>query len=240
MKIGLVIPWRPSPDRMKAIAKVLTWYEEQFPDIEIFFADRDGEYWQHSASRNDGVKQAQEAHCNIIIMNDADTIPEYESLISAITAAKSDRFIHNPYTICKYLDDKTTEDYLSNKIILKDIPKGSPIKEWDAFGVHQIWEIDWACGGIFVFQPDAWWDLNGMDEKIIHGPEDLCFERVHQVVKGRKFIKHPGTIYALSHNQREKVTEKDHAIEANNIRLYNLYMNTDSAEEILKIVKANA
>jgi hypothetical protein len=240
MKLGLVIPWRSSPDRLAALDAVLIWYENNYPGIEIFYADRPGEYWQHSASRNDGVRKAQEAHCDVIIINDADTIPERSSLQAAILAAKEDRFIHNPYTICKYLSNEVTRKYLNGEISLQDIPSGVSSKDWDANGINTIWEVNWACGGIFVCQPEAWWDLGGMDEKIIHGPEDLAFQMAHEIIKGTKFIRHPGTIYALSHNQREKITEQDHALEANNIRIYNLYMDANTPEEILKIVKSDA
>lgn len=237
MKIGLVIPWRSYPDRTEALDAVLNWYKENFPGIPIFFADRGGEHWQHSASRNDGVKQAQEAHCDLVIINDADTIPELDSLNSAIQAAKADRFIHNPYTICKYLSDHYTKQYLNKSISLKDIPSGSQDKIYDANGIKEIWEINWACGGIFVCQTDAWWDLGGMDEKIVHGPEDLCFQRVHEVVKGIPIVKHNGTIYALSHKQRERVTMVDRIMEFNNLRLYNLYMNENNPKNILELVK---
>ena len=237
MKIGLVIPWRATPDRQKPFDAVMDWYATNFPEFEIFISDRPGEQWQHSASRNDGVRKAQDARCDIIVMNDADTIPQKQTLLNAIQAASQDFYIHNPYTICKYLSNHYTNEFLDGNIALEDLPAGSPQKEWTPNGIETIWESDYVCGGIFVFQPKAWWDLGGMDEKIVHGPEDLCFQQAHQVIKGMKFVRHAGTIYAMSHLQREKITNKDKRREIENIAIYDKYMEITNPEQMLKLVQ---
>ena len=186
-KIGVVIPWREEESRLKPLQYVLNWYSANLPNAEVFFADKPGE-WQHSGSRNIGVRKAQEAHCDIIICNDADTVPEIASLERAIEAAKSDLFIHNPYTMCHYLNKDATQAVL------------------DGGSLNQsgVTVLNWVCGGIFVFQLDAWWRLGGMDEKITTGPEDLALQRVHEVVNGTKINKHRGNIYCFWHERIEK------------------------------------
>ena len=141
MKIGLVIPWRPTPTRLRPLQAVLEWYETNLPDIEIIYADKPGEFWSAAGSRNLGVRKAQEAGCDIVILNDADTLPELSSLLEAIDAAQSDGMIHNPYRICKYFDMRMSELFYAdmNPEILK----------------HTLYTE--ANGGVWVCTPQAWW-----------------------------------------------------------------------------------
>jgi hypothetical protein len=183
-KIGLVIPWREQPSRLKPLQAVLDWYQTNLPDIEIFYADRKGGVWNAAATRNDGVKRAQEAHCDVIIINDADTLPEIEPLMEAIEQCKTDGFVHSPYTKCKYIDIEMSELYYAGKDIklLK----------------HTLFSP--ATGGIWVFTPQAWWDVYGMDEKFEQwGPEDAAFDISHRIIKGVPLVAHEGYIYCLGH-----------------------------------------
>ena len=66
IKIGLVIPWREQPSRIPLLKELLAWYEKNLPNVEIFYANRPGQFWQPSGSRNDGVKMAQDAKCDVI------------------------------------------------------------------------------------------------------------------------------------------------------------------------------
>lgn len=220
MKIGVVIPYRETPSRKLALDVVLKWYENNYPGIDIIYADKPGE-WQHSGTRNLGVKKAQEAGWDVIIMNDADTIPEFESLQRAISAAMSDKLIHNPYTMCHYLTDEQTQ-----RVIAGEQP----------FAVGMTNQMSWLCGGVFVFRPEAWWILGGMDEKITTGPEDAAFQRAHQVIHDMNIVKHPGSIYCLSHDRVEKETKEDWDREAYNQNLYQEYLNTTDPKAMLDLV----
>lgn len=221
MKIGLVIPWRPTPSRIKPLAKVIEWYKINLPDIEIFYTDRPGEFWSASGSRNDGVRRAQEAHCDVVILNDADTLPELDSLLEAIDAAQSDGMIHNPYRLCKYFDMEMSEQFYAGKDIklLK----------------HTLYTE--ANGGIWVCTPETWWSIGGMDEKFVQwGAEDSAFELAHTVIKGSKFVKHDGTIYCLGH----EVQIHDPGFNYNqirNIQLYWLYYSASTPKRMLALVK---
>lgn len=222
-KIGVVIPWREEASRLKPLEYLLEWYSKNLPEAEIFFADKPGE-WQHSGTRNLGVKKAQDALCDIIICNDADTIPEINSLLRAIESAKTNLLIHNPYTMCHYLDKDATQEILDGQ------PFGHSSK-----GVRML---NWVCGGVFVFQPEAWWRLGGMDEKITTGPEDLAFERAHEVINGTKIIKHAGSIYCFWHERIEKETKEDWEREAYNQNLYARYLTASTPDEIIELVKS--
>jgi hypothetical protein len=220
-KIGVVIPWREEESRLKPLQYVLDWYAINLPHAEIFFADKPGE-WQHSGTRNLGVKKAQEALCDIIICNDADTTPEIASLNTAIESAKSDLFIHNPYTMCHYLDKDSTQAVLD----------GGPLGQ-SMVGVTML---SWVCGGVFVFQPEAWWRLGGMDEKITTGPEDLALQRAHEVINGTKIVKHAGNIYCFWHERIEKETKQDWEREAYNQSLYSEYLKTYNPTLMIELV----
>jgi len=220
MKLGVVIPWREEESRIRPLEYLINWYSVNLPDAKVYYADKPGK-WQHSGSRNLGVKMAQQEGCDIIICNDADTIPELQSLLSSIESAKNDLFVHNPYKECNYLNKEATQKVFD----------GQPINA--LLGVKIF---NWVCGGIFVFQPEAWWKLGGMDEKIYTGPEDLVFERVHQVINGTKIIKHPGSIYCFWHERIEKETKEDWDREAYNQALYSEYLATNDPQQILKLV----
>lgn len=200
---------------------VLDWYQTNLPNIQVFYSDRAGEFWNASGSRNDGVKRAQEAHCDVIIINDGDTIPEIEPLLEAIEQCQKDGMIHNPYRQCKYFDIEMT-----NKIL-----NGSDFKLLK----HTLYTE--ANGGVYVCTPEAWWSVGGMDEKFIQwGGEDTALELAHAVIKGNKLIKHDGYIYCLGHVQQIH----DPGFNFNhlrNIELYWLYYSASTPERMLSLVR---
>lgn len=221
MKIGLVIPWRETASRIKPLEMVLDWYQTNLPDIEIFYADRPGEYWNAAGSRNDGVKKAQDAHCDVIIINDGDTIPEIEPLLEAVEQCQQDGMVHNPYRLCKYFDKEIT------KLVLA----GGDVKLLK----HTLYTE--ANGGIYVCTPEAWWSVGGMDEKFIQwGGEDSAFELAHTIIKGSKLVKHDGYIYCLGHDTQIH-DEGFNFNHLRNIELYWLYYSASTPERMLALVK---
>jgi hypothetical protein len=201
---------------------VLNWYQTNLPDIEVFYSDRPGQFWQAAASRNDGVKRAQEAHCDVIIINDADTLPEIQPLMEAIENCQKDGMVHNPYRLCRYYDKDATEKILNG--ISVDLVRHSR-------------EFNEANGGIYVCTPEAWWSVGGMDEKFIQwGGEDSAFELAHTIIKGNKLIKHDGCIHCLEHDYQ---IHDDGFVfnHIRNIELYWLYYSASTPERMLSLVK---
>lgn len=222
MKIGLVIPWRETPSRVKPLEAVLEWYQIHFSGIEVFYTDRPGSVWNASASRNDGVKRAQEAHCDIIIMNDADTIPEIKSLNEAIHAASRDSYVHNPYMQSKYLDEEETERYLNKQVKLDEAK-------------HMLYQE--SNGGIWVFRPEVWWEIGGMDENFKQwGFEDTAFELAHTIIKGIKLIKHSGYIYCLGHKTQIH-DDRFNFSSIENRERFLLYYSANTPEKMLQLVR---
>ena len=222
MKTVLVIPWKPTPSREKPLQAVLSWYKTNLPDIEIVFANASDDIWLPSASRNMGVKKAQKALADVVIINDADTIPEVLPLLQAIEQCQRDKLIHLPYTYCKYYNMEESEKYYSGTDI--NLLKRS---------VHD------SNGGIWVFTPETWWSLGGMDEKFTQwGKEDTALEIAHKVIKNTKFVRHDGFIYSLGHVKQIQ----DDGFEESNLRnteLYKQYINTFEPEDMLRLVRSN-
>ena len=223
MKTVLVIPWKSTPSRERPLQAVLEWYKTNLPDIEIVFANASEDIWLPSASRNIGVKRAQEACADVVIINDADTIPEIESLLEAIENCQKDKLIHLPYRYCKYYTMGESEKYYDGTDI--NLLKRS---------LHD------SNGGVWVFTPETWWSVGGMDEKFQQwGKEDTALEIAHTVIKNTKFIRHDGFIYCFGHVKQIQ----DNGYEQSNIKntdLYKKYLNTYTAEEMLELVNSVA
>jgi glycosyltransferase involved in cell wall biosynthesis len=219
MKVGIVIPWRSQPSRIPAFEAVIAWYKENLPDAKIYYADHPGPVWLPAATRNDGVRMAEADGVDLVIMNDADTIPEINPLKEAIAAAYRDEMFHNPYTNYRMLEDRGTRQHLVKKL---------PIEKCS------FTPFDSACYGTVVFTPSAWWKIGGMDEKFKQwGYEDTAQQVAHRVINGKDFIKHSGVCYAMGHVPQ---TRKGQDF-LNNKLLYEEYLRADTAEKILELCK---
>ena len=224
MKIGVVIPYRPTPTRVKLYEAVLTWYQRNLPDAKIYTCDAPGEYWQPSASRNIGVAAATKDNCDVIIMNDADTIPEIMPLHGAVLACQATGMIHNPYNICIDVGGRGTRQYIDENRNIRECM----IKSWSTL----------ACFGVIVFTPKTWYDLGGMDEKFIQwGPEDRAMEHAHLIIKGKGFVHHDGYIWCLAHEEQTHDKGYNENI-LKNKELYRKYLSINNPETILKLVSA--
>jgi hypothetical protein len=218
MKIGVIIPWREQPSRLVAFNALLDWYKNNMPNAKVYLADRVSTTWHMSASRNDGVRQAEADECDIVVVNDADTIPQLEPLMESIEAALKDKYIHNPYTEYRILDDDGTEDFVSG-IDLKSCR-------------HRTYNR--SCSGVYVCTPQSWWLVGGQDEKFIGwAPEDVAMQRAHKVIHGINFIKHDGIVFALGHDKQEKGINFK-----NGNALYEKYHQTRTPDRMLKLVKS--
>jgi hypothetical protein len=220
-KICVVIPWKHEPSRVRAYQEVLAWYAENLPDATINCVTYASNIWLPSHTRNLGVRLAEEDGADIVIMNDADTIPDKNALDEAIDAAIKDNFIHNPYTEYRFYNLESTEKYFKTKS-LEDcqyrIEHGSN-------------------GGIWVFKPSSWWLVGGMDEKFVRwGYEDTALEYTHSVIHGKPLVKHEGVISAFDHNRTQQIQKPDQDL-LNNFNRYQEYLLITDAEEILDFIK---
>lgn len=217
MKLGIVIPWREQPSRIKPFKEVVKWYKQNFPDSTIYFPNRKGELWNPSGTRNDGMRMAESDGCDIVIMNDADTIPQIKPLQEAISAAIRDNMIHTAYTHFRLLGKEGTDQYFNGTRIEK-------CSHQKYFG---------GCFGINICTPQAWWRVGGMDEKFLQwGYEDTCMEIAHEVINKKPFIKHDGIGFGLGHDPQPRTGNNFN----NNKILHDEYLETKNPKDMLKLV----
>lgn len=184
MRVACVIPWRGGqPDRERHHETVRAHLRVLLPDAVHIDADSGGVPFSRAGSRNLGVRLAQDAECDVVVICDADTVVEREPLLVAIEAA-SDGLLHLPYRVFKGFSPIGTGAYLA----------GAPPHE-----CATELETEWSTGGVLVIQPSSWWRMGGMDERFTGwGAEDTAARVACDALLGPT-VKHPGTIFHLWH-----------------------------------------
>ncbi|MDW4677732.1 hypothetical protein NQ234_25890, partial [Escherichia coli] len=82
--ITVLVPWRSQPSRVPAFEAVVEWYRRELPDAVIRPVDTDDLVFNLARCRNEGIRLIVDPH-EVVIVNDADTLPEAHALRSAIT-----------------------------------------------------------------------------------------------------------------------------------------------------------
>lgn len=195
MTAAVVIPWRPgTPERNAHHERVRDHLRWLLPDAAHLDVDSGHDPFSRAGSRNEGIRQAEAAGADVVVICDADTLPEAEPLHAAIEAA-TDGVLHLPYTWYRGLSRDGTEQFLT----------GMPATNCPTDLAHE-----WATGGVLVIQPDAWWAAGGMDERCTGwGFEDAIFRICADALLGPT-VKHAGTITHLWHPQESGLGSPQH------------------------------
>jgi len=181
--LTVVIPWREQPSRLPALKLLLDWYRDNMGDVDFQFVDSSDDHFNLAQSRNLGV--ASRAADEVMIINDADTIPELEPLYDAIAAAR-----HTEY---HWLGPLGTAQYVD----------GVPLGECDSEVVSG------ACSGVYVTTPRTWASHAGQDERFRGwGFEDAAWYRAHIALIGQSPQRHLGRVYALHHVEEPREGEQ--------------------------------
>jgi hypothetical protein len=181
--LTVVIPWRPQPSRLPAFDAVVAWYCANFDEVDIRTIDSDDAVFNLAQCRNIGIR-AVENPDEVVVINDADTIPELPSLLAAIDAARTSGLVHLPYTAYHWLGAPGTAQFSA----------GTPLAECDFELVRG------ACSGVYVTTPATWWSHNGQDERFRGwGFEDAAWYLAHSTILGEPPRRSDGTVYALHH-----------------------------------------
>ncbi|MEY2848461.1 MAG: hypothetical protein RI885_1126 [Actinomycetota bacterium] len=181
--VTVVIPWRPQPSRLRAFDTVVEWYLRYVPDADIRTVDSRDEVFNLSQCRNLGVRGVDDPS-EVVVVNDADTVPEPEALRSAISAAATSGLVHLPYTEYHWLG-ATGSEQLAAGVAAADC-------EYEL--VHG------ACSGVYVTTPATWWAHGGQDEGFRGwGFEDAAWFLAHGTMLGAPPARHPGSVFALHH-----------------------------------------
>ncbi|MFJ4045317.1 hypothetical protein ACIPV2_06190 [Microbacterium sp. NPDC089987] len=179
----IVIPWRPAPSRMDAYQRVIAWYRQTLPEVPLETVDTGDVPFVLAACRNSAMRDA--AQDEVVVVGDADTIPEREPLIAAIRAAAESRFVHLPYDEYRWLGRTGSVDHAA----------GVPLADC---AVEQY--VEGACSGVYVATPRTWESHGGQDEGFRGwGFEDAAWFLAHSTILGAPPVRHPGRVYALHH-----------------------------------------
>lgn len=86
------IPWRSQPTRVPAFEVTRRWWEER--GFTVVTADTLHVPFNLAAARN---KLVRESRAVVVVLCDADTVPEDEAIREAVYAAAADGLVHLPY-----------------------------------------------------------------------------------------------------------------------------------------------
>lgn len=183
--VFIAIPWRlrEDPYRKKSL-RYIKDYLLSITGVEPVLVDGNGDQFSLSAARNVGVRMAEESNRSIVVICDADTVVEQQSLMNAIILARKSKNVILPYTFCKPLTLRSTNLYYEGH---------------DPSKLKSIMTFDWSTGGIYVTSVNSWNYLGGQDERFTNwGCEDTAFSIAANKM-GRPLQRVDGTIYPLWH-----------------------------------------
>ncbi|MEV7692250.1 hypothetical protein AB0N73_02855 [Microbacterium sp. NPDC089189] len=181
--VDVVIPWRPAPSRQEPFERVWDWYRTHLPEARLRTIDTGDDVFVLAACRNDAVRSAPADA--IVVLADADTLPEIGPLRQAIADARTSGVVHLPYTEYRWLGETGSAQHA----------RGTALADCD---YEQL--VIGACSGVYVTSPAAWWAHGGQDESFRGwGFEDAAWFLAHQTLLGSEPRRHEGRVYALHH-----------------------------------------
>ncbi len=188
----VVLPWRPSPSRLDAFERVRDWYARMLPEFELRTLDSGDEPFNLARCRNLAVAQLDDPDA-VIVLGDADTLPEPEPLRAAVAAAAASGRVHLPYTAYHWLGATGSAQFAA----------GVPLAECDFELVRG------ACSGVYVTTRRTWESHGGQDERFRGwGFEDAAWFQAHSTLFGEPPRRHEGRVYALHHVAAERAGEQ--------------------------------
>ena len=183
LPITVIVPWRPQPSRLAAFDAVIQWYRRNLPGADIVTIDSDQRLFNLSRCRNLGMRALDDPD-QVVVINDADTIPQLDALLEAIDHASVSGLVHLPYTAYRWLGATGTAQYVD----------GVPAEDCD----FEL--VSGACSGIYVTTRASWVSHGGQDERFRGwGFEDAAWHLAHIALLGESPRRHEGSVFALHH-----------------------------------------
>jgi len=180
--VSVIVPWRPAASRVPAFEFLRAWYAEHLPEFSVRTLDTDDDVFVLSACRNRGIGAA--GLDEVVVVNDADTLPEPEALRAAVAAARTSGRVHLPYTEYRWLGADGTAQ----------LRAGADAVDCDFVLVNG------ACSGVYVTTPRTWQAHGGQDERFRGwGFEDAAWYLAHETLLGAPPVRHEGRVYAMHH-----------------------------------------
>ena len=215
--LSVVIPWRPQPSRVAALDAVTAWYREHLPEATVVLVDSDDTVFNLARARNIGVSAIDDPDA-VVIINDADTIPQPESLADAIAGASDSGLVHLPYTAYHWLGASGTAQFSA----------GTALEACD----HEL--VIGACSGVYVTTRRTWESHGGQDERFRGwGFEDSAWFAAHTTLLGSHPQRHDGDVYALHHETQLREGEQYEANAALRERYREAEPSPDAMRELV-------
>ena len=179
----VVIPWRPQQSRLAALDAVAAWYRENLDGADLRLVDCVDDVFNLSQARNLGVASVDDPG-EVVVVGDADTLPQRESLLAAIEGAAMSGRVHLPYAEYRWLGASGTAQFTA----------GVPLEDCDFELVRG------ACSGVYVTTPGTWASHGGQDERFRGwGFEDAAWYSAHSTILGEPPRREQGRVFALHH-----------------------------------------
>jgi hypothetical protein len=212
--VTVIIPWRPQPSRLAAFEATSAWYTETLPGARVVTVDSGDVPFNLARCRNVGLAGVADPD-EVVVIGDADTIPELEPLLEAIRDAAADGLVHLPYDHYQWLGAAGTAAFLA----------GEPPASIEATLVRG------ACSGVYVTTPRTWASHGGQDERFRGwGFEDSAWYAAHTTLLGSSPVRHAGNVYALHHETQLRAGEQYEA----NAALRERYRAAESSPEAMR------
>lgn len=186
--VSVIIPWRPQPSRIAAFERVTAWYRDAIPEAHLVTVDSGDDPFNLARCRNLGVAGVEDPD-DVVVIGDADTLPELAPLREAIHAARSSGLVHLPYTRYHWLGAEGTAAFAAG-MPLEDAPYDLVVG---------------ACSGVYVTTPHTWRRHGGQDERFRGwGFEDAAWYVAHETLLGAPPQRHEGRVFALHHQPEQR------------------------------------
>jgi hypothetical protein len=168
--------------RGSIFSKVHPIVESLYPWDDIWVRDSGHDPYNRGASRNLIMMEAERAGFDVVVVCDADSIPERHALAEAISFAANNERLTIPFNQVKVLP--------ANRFLVH------PAKYRSIRPVYQYGE---SCGGIYVATPALWRLIGGMEERILGwGFEDqIILSGSITFAGGPHFV--PGVLFNVNH-----------------------------------------
>ncbi|MFE7461683.1 galactosyltransferase-related protein [Streptomyces sp. NPDC057554] len=202
------MPWRPGDTyRERNHTYVTAHLRAMLPEAIHMDVDTGHERFHRAAARNAAVERAGSG---VVVLCDADTLPEEQPLRAAIESAALDGHLHLPYTLFVGLSQEGADQ----------VHQGVSHRS-----AHVLETSSRPTGGVLVIDADAYWEAGGHDERFTGwGWEDTAFRRQADCLLGPT-VTHPGIIYHLWHPSAANLHSAQYHTNQNLYRNYHRYRN---------------
>jgi predicted glycosyltransferase involved in capsule biosynthesis len=184
MDVVLGFPFRGVGERESIFSKVRPLVESMYPFSNVLVADSGHETFNRAATRNVIADWAIREQASVVVICDADSIPQEEVLRETIEMVYEDGQVRIPFDEVRVL------------------PSNRFLRHPNRFeGIVPRLTYGPSCGGIYVLRPSLWRSLGGMDERIDGwGFEDRIFLcAINTFSEGPIF--HVGNLYTVDHSR---------------------------------------